>query len=142
MLDFLFSVASEIATVFYEGSFYILIGFVIAGLLAEFVPDRLVARHLGGENFRSVAIAALFGAPLPLCSCSVLPAAAGLRRQGASRSATMSFLISTPETGVDSIALTYGLLGPVMAVVRPVVAVITAIVAGMISIGIRDERED
>ena len=142
MLDFLFSVASEIAVVFYEGSFYILIGFVIAGLLAEFVPDRLVARHLGGENFRSVAIAALFGAPLPLCSCSVLPAAAGLRRQGASRSATMSFLISTPETGVDSIALTYGLLGPVMAVVRPVVAVITAIVAGMISIGIRDERED
>lgn len=140
MLDFLFSVASEIAVVFYEGSFYILIGFVIAGLLSELVPDRLVAKHLGGDNLRSVVIAALFGAPLPLCSCGVLPAAAGLRRQGASRPATVSFLISTPETGVDSIALTYGLLGPVMAVVRPVVAVITAIVAGVVSIGIRDDE--
>lgn len=142
MLDFLFSVASEIAVVFYEGSFYILIGFVIAGLLAEWVPDRLVSKHLGGENLRSVAVAALFGAPLPLCSCSVLPAAAGLRRQGASRSATVSFLISTPETGVDSIALTYGLLGPVMAIVRPIVAVVTAIVAGLVTIGIRDGADD
>lgn len=142
MLDFLFSVASEIAIVFYEGSFYILIGFVIAGLLSELVPDRLVAKHLGGDNLRSVVIAALFGAPLPLCSCGVLPAAAGLRRQGASRPATVSFLISTPETGVDSIALTYGLLGPVMAVVRPVVAFITAIVAGLVSIGIRDEQHE
>jgi HflK protein len=142
MLDFLFSVASEIAVVFYEGSFYILFGFVIAGLLAELVPDRLVARHLGNDSFRSVAIAALFGAPLPLCSCSVLPAAAGLRRQGASRSATVSFLISTPETGVDSIALTYGLLGPLMAVIRPLVAVTTAIVAGMVSIGIRDDDDE
>ncbi|HET9061689.1 MAG TPA: SO_0444 family Cu/Zn efflux transporter, partial [Candidatus Binatia bacterium] len=93
-------------------------------------------------NLRSVVIAALFGAPLPLCSCGVLPAAAGLRRQGASRSATVSFLISTPETGVDSIALTYGLLGPVMAIVRPVVAVITAIVAGVVSIGIRDDQHE
>jgi HflK protein len=142
MLDFLFNVASQIVVVFYEGSFYILVGFVIAGVLSEFVPDRLVTKHLGGDNLRSVAIAALFGAPLPLCSCSVLPAAAGLRRQGASRSATVSFLISTPETGVDSIALTYGLLGPVMAVVRPVVAVVTSIVAGLVSIGIRDEEAE
>jgi len=142
MIDFLVNVVSEIAVVFYEGSFYILIGFVIAGLLAEWVPDRLVAKHLGGDDLRSVAVAALFGAPLPLCSCSVLPAAAGLRRQGASRSATVSFLISTPETGVDSIALTYGLLGPVMAIVRPVVAVITAIVAGVVSIGIRDDKSE
>lgn len=139
MLDVLFKIVSEIAVVFYEGSFYILFGFVIAGLLHELVPDRLVAKHLGGENLRSVVVAALFGAPLPLCSCSVLPAAAGLRRQGASRAATVSFLISTPETGVDSIALTYGLLGPVMAVIRPVVAVTTSIVAGLVSIGIRDD---
>jgi HflK protein len=140
MLDFLANVVSQIAIVFYEGSFYILVGFVIAGVLSELVPDRLVAKHLGGENLRSVAVAALFGAPLPLCSCSVLPAAAGLRRQGASRAATVSFLISTPETGVDSIALTYGLLGPVMAVVRPVVAIITSIVAGLVSIGIPDDE--
>jgi len=142
MVDFLANVVSQIAIVFYEGSFYILVGFVIAGVLSELVPDRLVAKHLGGENLRSVAVAALFGAPLPLCSCSVLPAAAGLRRQGASRAATVSFLISTPETGVDSIALTYGLLGPVMAVVRPVVALITSIVAGLVSIGIPDDEAE
>ncbi len=142
MLDFVVRFASELTSVFYEGSLYILIGFVIAGGLAELVPSALIARHLGGENFRSVALAALFGAPIPLCSCGVLPAAAGLRRSGASRSATLSFLISTPETGVDSIALSYGLLGPVMAVMRPVVAVISGMVAGLLSTRVRDEAED
>lgn len=139
MVDFLFNIASEIGVVFYEGSLYILIGFVVAGLLAEFVPGDLVARHLGGNDTRSITLAALFGAPIPLCSCGVLPAAAGLRRQGASKPATMSFLISTPETGVDSIALTYGLLGPVMAIVRPIVAVVTGIVAGLLATRIPDE---
>ena len=105
MSDFVVRFASELASVFYEGSIYILVGFVIADALAELVPTRLIARYLGGESFRSVTSAALFGAPLPLCSCGVLPAAAGLRRAGASRSATLSFLISTPETGVDSISL-------------------------------------
>jgi uncharacterized membrane protein YraQ (UPF0718 family)/regulator of protease activity HflC (stomatin/prohibitin superfamily) len=142
MLDFLLNVVTQIGVVFYEGSLYILIGFVIAGLLAEFVPSNVVARHLGGNDFRSVTLAALFGAPIPLCSCGVLPAAASLRKHGASKPATMSFLISTPETGVDSIALTYGLLGPVMAVVRPVVAVTTAMVAGMLATTIEDDERD
>ena len=102
MLDFLFSVASEIAVVFYEGSFYILIGFVIAGLLSELVPDRLVARHLGGNNFRSVAIAALFGAPLPLCSCSVLPAAAGLRLPPRKSAEVRPVSHDPPNTTIDS----------------------------------------
>jgi HflK protein len=142
MVDFLANVASEIATVLYEGSFYILIGFLIAGVLNEFMPAGLIARYLGNESPRSVALAALFGAPIPLCSCGVLPAAAGLRRGGAGKSSTLSFLISTPETGVDSIALTYALLGPVMAVVRPVVAVVTGTVAGILSIAVSDGGED
>ena len=140
MIAFLIAFATETARILYEGSLYILMGFVIAGLLQEFLPGGTIARHLGSRESALVLRAALLGRALPLCSCGVLPAAAGLRRQGASRSATVSFLISTPETGVDSIALTYGLLGPVMAIVRPVVAVITAIVAGMVSIGIRDDE--
>jgi len=133
MMGFLASLVPETARIFYEGSFYILLGFAIAGLLHEFLPTELIARHLGRENLRSVATAALFGAPIPLCSCGVLPAAAALRQKGAGRSPTMAFLVSTPETGVDSVALTYGLLGGVMAVVRPVVAVVTALVAGLLS---------
>jgi HflK protein len=115
---------------------------LIAGLLNEFMPAGLIARYLGNESPRSVALAALFGAPIPLCSCGVLPAAAGLRRGGAGKSSTLSFLISTPETGVDSIALTYALLGPVMAIVRPVVAVITGTVAGILSIAVSETDGD
>jgi len=144
MTDFLVGVLPETARIFYEGSLYILLGFAIAGLLHEFLPTELIARHLGRDDLRAVATAALFGAPIPLCSCGVLPAAAALRRKGARRSPLMSFLVSTPETGVDSIALTYGLLGGVMAVVRPVVAVVTALVAGVLSMLIpgRDEPRD
>ncbi len=138
MLDLLLTALHETALVYYEGAFYVLIGFAFAGLLHEFLPRQALVRHLGSDSRGSVARAALFGAPLPLCSCGVLPAAAALRRQGASRSATLSFLISTPETGVDSIALTYGLLGPVMAVIRPVVAIVTALVAGSMRLGSGD----
>jgi uncharacterized membrane protein YraQ (UPF0718 family) len=82
MGDFFVSVISETARVFYEGSFYILLGFAIAGLLHEFLPTQWISRMLGRESPRSVLMAALFGAPIPLCSCGVLPAAAELRRKG------------------------------------------------------------
>jgi uncharacterized membrane protein YraQ (UPF0718 family) len=109
---------------------YMLLGFFIAGLLKAFIPDDFVARHLGKENGSSLFKAALFGVPIPLCSCGVLPAAAGIRKQGASKGATTAFLISTPETGVDSIAVTWALLDPLMAVLRPVSAFLTAMVTG------------
>ncbi len=141
-MDLIANVLIETARILYEGSLFILLGFLIAGLLHEFMPTNAIARHLGRDDTSSVTLAALFGAPIPLCSCGVLPAAAALRNKGASRSALLSFLISTPETGVDSIALTYGLLGPVMAIVRPVVAVITAIVAGLVSILLPETDED
>ncbi len=114
-----------------ESSGYILFGFFIAGLLKAFVPEDLVAKHLGKGKFSSVFKASAFGVPIPLCSCGVLPAAAGLREQGASKGATASFLISTPETGVDSIAVTWALLDPVMTVLRPVSAFLTAISTGI-----------
>jgi uncharacterized membrane protein YraQ (UPF0718 family)/ABC-type Zn uptake system ZnuABC Zn-binding protein ZnuA len=140
MAELLANVGTETARVFYEASLYVLIGFLAAGLLHEYLPTDMIARHLGRDDARAVVLAALFGAPIPLCSCGVLPAAAALRKKGASRSSLLSFLVSTPETGVDSVALTYGLLGPVMAVVRPLVAILTALVAGFVSMTLREER--
>lgn len=114
-----------------ESGPYLLVGFTIAGFLAVFVPTSWVARRLGGDDTRSVATAALIGVPVPLCSCSVIPTATQLRRSGASRGATTSFLISTPETGVDSIGATWALMDPLMTVIRPLAAFITAFASGV-----------
>jgi uncharacterized membrane protein YraQ (UPF0718 family) len=96
-------------------------------------------RWMGGRGFAAVARAALFGAPLPLCSCGVLPAALALRRAGASKEATVSFLISTPETSIDSVAVTYALMGPLMAVYRPIAALMSAIITGMLTLLVDDD---
>ncbi len=112
---------------------WLLLGLIAAGLLKAWLPEGLLNRWLGGRGPWPVAKAALIGAPLPLCSCGVLPAALGLRRGGASQSATVSFLIATPETGVDSIAVSYALLGPVMAIVRPIAAILSAIATGLLT---------
>lgn len=109
---------------------YLLLGFLIAGILHAFVPKRLYARYLSKNDFRSVALAALFGVPLPLCSCGVIPTAMSMRREGASKAATVSFLISTPQTGVDSIFATGSLLGVPFALLRPVAAFVTALFGG------------
>lgn len=109
-----------------------LFGFLVAGLLKALVPDDFIARHLGKDSATNLFKAALFGVPIPLCSCGVLPAAAGIRKQGASKGATTAFLISTPETGVDSIAVSWALLDPLMAILRPFSAFITALVTGQL----------
>lgn len=114
-----------------ESGPYLLVGFVIAGVLSVVVPATWIARKLGGDDVRSVATAAIIGVPVPLCSCSVIPTATQLRRSGASRGATTSFLISTPETGVDSIGATWALMDPLMTVVRPIAAFLTAFVSGV-----------
>lgn len=114
-----------------EMSPYILLGFFIAGLLHAFVSQATMGRHLSGHGWRPVVKAALFGIPLPLCSCGVLPTAVSLRRNGASKGATTSFLIATPQTGVDSIAATYSLLGLPFAILRPVAALVGSVAGGM-----------
>ncbi len=123
-----------------EMSPYILLGFLVAGILQAFVRPAMMTRHLAGTGWKSVLKAAAFGVPLPLCSCGVLPAAVALRRGGASRAASSSFLIATPQTGVDSIAATYAMLGPAFAVVRPVAALTTALAGGCL-VG-RDEAKN
>ncbi len=109
---------------------YILLGFFLAGLMHAFVPNTIYRKYLGGDSFRSVVNAALLGVPLPLCSCGVIPTAMSLHREGASKGATVSFLISTPQTGVDSIIATYSLMGLPFALLRPIIAFITAIFGG------------
>lgn len=115
-----------------EMSPYLLLGFLVAGLLHAFVPGRLYSKYLSGINLRSVLLAALFGIPLPLCSCGVIPTAMSLRREGASRGATTSFLIATPQTGADSILATYSLLGLPFALIRPIAALVTSVFGGML----------
>jgi len=117
-----------------DSAAYILFGFALAGVVKLYLPLEFIRNSLGGRDVRSVARAAILGAPLPLCSCSVLPAAVALRKQGASKPAVTSFLISTPETGVDSIAISWALLDPIMTVFRPVAAVFTAMIAGVMEI--------
>ena len=109
---------------------YLLLGFLVAGLLSVFISPEIVERHLGGRGMWPVVKAALLGVPLPLCSCGVIPVAASLRRHGASRGATTAFLLSTPQTGVDSIVVTYSLMGGLFALIRPVAAFITGLVVG------------
>ncbi|XQW85706.1 SO_0444 family Cu/Zn efflux transporter [Thalassotalea piscium] len=129
----------EQVTLFFENFLYIandaspwlLLGLLIAGLMKSWVPSEILSKHLGSGN-KAIIKAALIGAPLPLCSCGVIPVATELRRSGASAPATSSFLVATPETGVDSVTVSYALLGPVFAIYRPISAIFSAIITGLL----------
>lgn len=110
---------------------WMLLGLGMAGLAKGLLPDQFVARHLGGTGLRPILLAAIIGAPLPVCSCGVLPLAAGLKGQGARRGPLASFLVATPETGVDSVAVTYALMDLPMTILRPLAAVVTAVCTGV-----------
>jgi uncharacterized protein len=116
--------------VFGQMSPYLLFGFLMAGVLSVCFSPEWIERHLGGRGFGPVLKASLLGAPLPLCSCGVIPVAASIRRHGASRAATVSFLLSTPQTGIDNISVMWGLLGPVFAAFSPLTALITGLLGG------------
>jgi uncharacterized membrane protein YraQ (UPF0718 family)/copper chaperone CopZ len=130
VFDQLAHIPADFWATFMEMAPYLLLGFVAAGVMSVLLPEPWVQKHLGGRRFSTVLKAAALGVPLPLCSCSVIPVSASLRRHGAGRGATVSFLISTPQTGVDSIAVTYGMLGGVFAVFRVVMALVSGIVGG------------
>lgn len=129
-MDYIMNFIEQIFDLVNEMSPYLLLGFLIAGLMHAFIPNSLYNKYLSGNTFRSVLNAAIFGVPLPLCSCGVIPTAMSLRREGASKGATVSFLIATPQTGVDSIFATYSLMGLPFAIVRPIAALVTAVLGG------------
>lgn len=129
----LLDVLNEIWALVNEMAPYLLLGFLLAGLMHQYVPNTMCHKYLSDNGMKSVVLAALFGVPLPLCSCGVIPTAMGLRREGGSKGATISFLIATPQTGVDSIIATYSLMGLPFAIVRPIAAMVTAIFGGWLT---------
>ena len=138
----LLNVLQTVLGIVNEMSPYLLLGFLLAGIMHAFIPDGWYTKYLSGNTFRSVINAAIFGVPLPLCSCGVIPTAMSLRREGASKGAVVSFLIATPQTGVDSIFATYSLMGLPFAVVRPIAALFTAIIGGTFVNGVEHDTED
>jgi uncharacterized membrane protein YraQ (UPF0718 family) len=129
-MEFTETLLNEIFTVLVSMAPYLLFGFLAAGILSELISRDFVRRHLGGRGFMQSVKAALVGVPMPVCSCGVIPLAASLREHGASRGATASFLASTPQTGVDSLMVTYALLGLPFAVFRALAAFISGIICG------------
>jgi len=142
MLDTLGHILLETWFVLLEASPWLVLGLLFAGLVRSFLPGDLLARLIGKSGVAGVIKASLFGAPLPLCSCGVLPTAIGLRRQGLSRPATVSFLIATPQNGVDSVAISYSMLGLTFTIARLVCSLISSFVAGIVTMLVAPDSEE
>lgn len=123
---------NEINSLFIEMAPYLILGFLISGFLYIFTSKEMITKNVGTTGFMSVLKAAILGVPMPLCSCGVIPVATSMYKRGATKGATLSFLISTPQTGVDSILLTLNQMGPQFAIIRPIVALITGLIGGLI----------
>lgn len=133
ILDLVERFIFETVRLFMEMSPYLLMGFLFAGLLHVLLGEKYIQKHFAKSGLWSTIKAAVFGIPLPVCSCAVIPLAESLRKDGASKSATMAFLVSTPSSGVDSIMATYALMGPVLAVFRPIASFFSGILVGIIT---------
>ncbi len=143
MLNGIIDIVIIIWNLLLEMSPYLLLGFFITGILHILLPKEKIYRHFAKNNLSGIIKASLFGIPLPLCSCGVIPVAAHLRKEGAGKSSTLAFLTSTPTTGVDSILATYSILGPIFAIIRPVSAFIAGILSGLVSSKIeKDEHKE
>ncbi|WP_299584482.1 SO_0444 family Cu/Zn efflux transporter [uncultured Sunxiuqinia sp.] len=133
MIDFIINYLNEVIYLLNEMAPWLILGLLFAGLLKVFFPEEKVTRYMGQSNTKSAVNASLLGIPMPLCSCGVIPTGISFFRNGASKGATNSFLISTPQTGVDSIFATYSMLGWPFALLRPIVAFVTGIVGGILT---------
>ena len=133
-MSFFLEIFDETWWMLLQAAPYILFGLLLAGLIHVLLPESLVLRWMGRPGLSGVVRAAVIGVPLPVCSCGVVPITVELQRKGASRPASQSFLITTPESSVDSIFLTWGMMGPVMAIARPIAAFFTAVLGGVLSI--------
>ena len=140
IVDYLILFISEIWSLCVQMSPYLLVGMFVSGFISIYVDSRLILKHIGSKDILSILKSTIFGIPIPLCSCGVIPVAATLRESGASKGSTVSFLVSTPQTGLDSIFLTYGMLGPVFALFRPLAAFISGIISGLIVNNFDDEK--
>ena len=142
ILNYIFSFIGEMWNLCTDMAPYLLLGMFVSGLISVFIDSSIIYRHIGFKNLSSILKSTLFGIPLPLCSCGVIPVAATLRESGASKGSTVSFLVSTPQTGVDSIFLTYGMLGPIFALFRPLAALFSGVFSGMVINKIDDDNHN
>jgi len=141
-MDYIKGFGKELLFILTEMAPYLMLGFFFAGLLHLLFPKKKVRKYMGQNNFRSIFNAALLGVPLPLCSCGVIPTGISFYKHGASKASTVSFLISTPQTGVDSIFVTYSMLGLPFAIIRPIVAFITGLFGGLVTKKIDPEKAE
>lgn len=130
-MNILTGIFSATWDIYLDVAVYMLFGFLIAGMLHVFFKTDKIRQYLGKGKVKPVFLSALLGIPIPLCSCGVVPVAAGLKKQGANNGAALSFMIATPESGVDSIAVSYAMLDPILTVIRPVAGFFTAVATGM-----------
>ena len=139
LVDYIILFTSEIWSLFIQTAPYLLLGMLFSGLIYVFVDNKLIYKHIGSKNLSSIFKSTMLGIPIPLCSCGVIPVAATLRDSGASKGSTVSFIVSTPQTGIDSIFLTYGMLGPIFALFRPLAAFISGLFSGLVINSLDDE---
>jgi uncharacterized membrane protein YraQ (UPF0718 family) len=132
-MEYILLYGKELVSLTIEMAPYLMLGFLFAGILYAWFPTHKMVKYLGKNNSASVFNAALLGVPLPLCSCGVIPTGVSFYRNGASKGSSVAFLISTPQTGVDSIMVTWSLLGWPLAVIRPIVALITGMFGGILT---------
>jgi uncharacterized membrane protein YraQ (UPF0718 family)/copper chaperone CopZ len=141
-MNYIKGFGTELLFILTEMAPYLMLGFIFAGLLHLLFPKKRVRKYMGQNNFKSIFNAALLGVPLPLCSCGVIPTGISFYKHGASKASTVSFLISTPQTGVDSIFVTYSMLGLPMAIIRPIIAFVTGLFGGLITKKIDPEKAE
>ncbi len=140
--QYIITFLNDFVKILSEMSPYLLLGFFFAGLLYAFIPQNKIERYFNGKPFKSSVLASIFGIPLPLCSCGVIPTGTAFYKNGASKGGTVSFLISTPQTGVDSILATFSLMGLPFAIIRPLAALVTGITGGLItSVATKNETD-
>lgn len=141
-MEYVYSYLDSLLVLTNETAPYLLLGFLFAGILHVLMKQKKIERLMGGRNFKSVVNASLFGIPLPLCSCGVIPTGVSLYKNGAGKGSAVSFLISTPQTGVDSILITYSILGLPFAIIRPIIAFVTGVFGGAVTNAITKEEQD
>jgi len=139
--EYILSFFNDFVAILSEMSPYLLLGFFFAGLLYAFVPKQRIEKYFNGKPLKSSVLASLFGIPLPLCSCGVIPTGTAFYKNGASKGGTISFLISTPQTGADSILATFSLMGLPFAIIRPLAALLTGITGGLVTSKLTDKEQ-
>ena len=130
-MNIVYNILKASWNIYLDVAVYMLFGFFIAGILYVYFKEEKIKKHLGTGRIKPVLLSALFGIPIPLCSCGVVPVAVGLKKQGANSGAALAFMIATPESGIDSIAVSWAILDPVMTVIRPIAGFITAVSTGI-----------